>query len=62
MKRWAKYFVVIGKDLYKKGHNQIRQLCISIEQGKQLLEHIHDGAHHAAPRSLVGNTFRQGFY
>jgi hypothetical protein len=55
---------VIGEDLYKKGHNGIKQLCIPIKQGKQLLEDIHgivDG-HQAAPRSLMGNAFLQGFY
>jgi hypothetical protein len=42
---------MIGKDLYKNGHNGIRQLCIPIEQGKQLLEDIHGRfcGHHAAP-------------
>jgi hypothetical protein len=31
---------------------------------KELLQEIHSGAcgHHAAPRALVGNAFRQGFY
>lgn len=32
--RQAKSFVIIGGDLYKKGNNGIRQLCILIEQGK----------------------------
>ncbi|XP_034580837.1 uncharacterized protein [Setaria viridis] len=38
--------------------------CIPIEQGKALIQDIHAGAcdHHAMPRTLVGNTFRQGFY
>jgi hypothetical protein len=40
------------------------QRCISITEGQELLQEIHSGAcgHHAAPRALVGNTFRQGFY
>jgi hypothetical protein len=31
---------------------------------ERLLEHIHGRVygHHAAPRTLVGNVFRQGFY
>jgi hypothetical protein len=33
-------------------------------QGRELLRDIHAGVcgHHAAPRTLVGNAFRQGFY
>jgi FtsZ-binding cell division protein ZapB len=35
-----------------------------ITEGQELLQEIHSGAcgHHAAPRALVGNAFRQGFY
>jgi transposase InsO family protein len=42
----------------------ILQRCISIAEGQELLQEIHSGAcgHHAAPRALVGNAFRQGFY
>ena len=40
------------------------QHCIPVEQGKQLLSDIHGGVygHHVAPRTLVGDAFRQGFY
>jgi hypothetical protein len=33
-------------------------------QGRELLRDIHKGVcgHHAAPRTVVGNAFRQGFY
>ena len=60
----AKSFIIIKGELYKRSHIGILQRCIPIEQGKQLLRDIHDGVcgHHAAPRTLVGNTFRQGFY
>jgi len=60
----AKSFVLIEGELYKRNHTKILQRCIPIEQGKRLLSDIHDGvyAHHAAPRTLVGNAFRQGFY
>jgi hypothetical protein len=35
-----------------------------MEQGQRLLRDIHGGicGHHAAPRTLVENAFRQGFY
>ena len=66
--RWlvhhAKSFVLIEGKLYRRSHTRILQRCIPIEQGKQLLSDIHDGVygHHAAPRTLVRNAFRQGLY
>ena len=65
--RWlacrAKSIVVIEGELYRRSHTRILQRCIPIEQGKQLLSDIHGGVcgHHAAPRTLVGNAFQQGF-
>jgi hypothetical protein len=62
----AKSFVLLGdeKELYHHSPSGILQRCISIAQGQELLQEIHSGAcsHHAAPRTLVGNAFRQGFY
>nr|XP_034586589.1 uncharacterized protein LOC117849104 [Setaria viridis] len=62
--RRAKSFTIIDQELYKRSHTGILQRCIPIEQGKALIQDIHAGAcgHHAAPRTLVGNAFRQGFY
>ena len=62
--RRAKSFVLVDGELYKWSHTGILQRCIPIEQGKHLLSDIHGGicGHHAAPRTLVRNTFRQGFY
>jgi ribonuclease HI len=64
--RRAKSFVLLGdeKELFHRSPSGILQRCISIAQGQELLQEIHSGAcgHHAAPRTLVGNTFRQGFY
>jgi hypothetical protein len=53
-----------GKELYHHSPSGILQRCISIAEGQELLQEIHSGAcgHHAAPRALVGNAFRQGFY
>jgi hypothetical protein len=62
----AKSFVLLGdgKKLYHRSPSGILQRCISIAEGQELLQEIHSGAcgHHAAPRALVGNAFRQGFY
>ena len=57
--RRAKSFVLVEGELYKRSHTGILQLCIPIEQGKLLLSDVHGGvcSHHAAPRTLVGNTF-----
>jgi hypothetical protein len=64
--RCAKSFVLLGdgKELYHCSPSGILQRCISITEGQELLQEIHSGAcgHHAAPRALVGNAFRQGFY
>ena len=56
-------FVLVEGKLYKQSHTEILQCWIPIEQGKRLLRDIHGGdyGHHAAPRTLVGNAFRQGF-
>jgi ribonuclease HI len=64
--RRAKSFVLLGdeKELYHRSPSGTLQRCISIAQGQELLQEIHSGAcsHHAAPRALVRNAFRQGFY
>jgi ribonuclease HI len=64
--RRAKSFVLLGdeKELYHRSPSGILQRCISIAKGQELLQEIHSGAcgHYAAPRALVGNAFRQGFY
>jgi hypothetical protein len=64
--RRAKSFVLLGdgKELYHRSPSGILQQCISITEGQELLREIHSGAcgHHAAPRALVWNAFRQGFY
>jgi hypothetical protein len=60
--RRAKTFVMYGddKELYRCSRTGILQHCITIEEGKNLLEDLHSGAcgHHTAPRTLVGNAFR----
>ena len=57
--RRAKSFVLVEDKLYKWSQTGILQLCIPIEQRKLLLSDIHGGVcgHHAAPRTLVRNTF-----
>jgi transposase InsO family protein len=60
----SKSFTVVNGELYKRATSGILQRCIPMPQGRELLRDIHAGVcgHHAAPRTLVGNAFRQGFY
>jgi hypothetical protein len=62
--RIAKSFTLIDGDLYKRAAFGVLQRCIPIPQGRELIWDIHAGVcgHHADPRTLVGNAFRQGFY
>jgi ribonuclease HI/transposase InsO family protein len=62
--RMAKSFALIDGELYKRAASGVPHRCVPIPQGRQLLQDIHAGicGHHAAPRTLVGNAFRQGFY
>jgi transposase InsO family protein len=60
----AKSFALVDGELYKRAASGVLQRCVPIPQGRELLRDIHAGVcgHHAAPRTLVGNVFRQGFY
>jgi transposase InsO family protein len=62
--RMTKSFALIDGELYKRAASSILQRCVPIPQGRELLQDVHAGVcgHHTAPRTLVGNAFRQGFY
>jgi hypothetical protein len=62
--RMAKSFTLVDGELYKRAASGVLQRCVPISQGRELLQDIHAGVcgHHAAPRTLVGNVFHQGFY
>jgi hypothetical protein len=62
--RMAKSFTLVDGELYKRAASGILQRCVPIPEGRELLRDIHVGicGHHAAPCTLVGNAFRQGFY
>jgi hypothetical protein len=57
--RMAKLFALVDGKLYKRTTSGVLQRCVPIPQGHELLRDIHAGVcgHHAAPRTLVGNTF-----
>jgi hypothetical protein len=56
----AKSFTIVGGELYKRAASGILQRCIP----RDLIRDIHTGVcvNHEAPRTLMGNAFRQGFY
>jgi hypothetical protein len=62
--KMAKSFTLVDGELYKRAASGVPQRCVPIPQGRELLRDIHTGVcgHHAAPRTLVDNAFRQGFY
>jgi len=62
--RRAKTLVLLDGEMYKCSASGILMRCIPRREGIKLLRDIHSGAcgHHAAPRTLVENAFRQGFY
>jgi transposase InsO family protein len=62
--RMAKSFALVDGELYKCAASGILQRCVPISEGRELLRDIHAGicGHHVAPRTLVGNAFRPGFY
>ena len=62
--RRAKAYVHSNGELYRRSPSGVLQRCITTEVGQALLWDLHAGAyrHHATPRTLVGNAFRQGFY
>jgi hypothetical protein len=61
--RMAKSFTIVD-ELYKRVASGVLQRYVPIPQGHELLRDIHACVcgHHAAPRTLIGNTFHQGFY
>ena len=62
--RRAKTFIVLGNELYKQSPSGVLMKCVPASRGRQILLEVHARiyGHHAAPRSLVGKTFCQGFY
>jgi hypothetical protein len=58
--RRSKGYVLVGGNLYKCGSALgILMKCFSKEEGKEILQEIHEGmcGNHAASRTLVGKVF-----
>ena len=64
MTRRSKSYTIIIGELYRRSPTKILQSFIPIDQGKRLLWDIHSRVcgHHTASKTLVEDTFRQGFY
>jgi hypothetical protein len=63
--RCSKGYVLVGGNLYKRrSATGILMKCVSTEEGKEILQEIHEGVcrNHAASRTLVGKAFQSGFY
>jgi hypothetical protein len=63
--RRRKNYILVGDNLYKKAtSSEVLLKCISKEEGKEILNEIHSSCcgNHVASRTLVGKTFRTGFY
>jgi hypothetical protein len=60
----GKSYIMRDDEIHHKSMSEILQWCIPTEDGKRLLKDIHLGAcgHHAAPNTMVGKAFQQGFY
>jgi hypothetical protein len=63
--RRSKGYVLVRGNLYKRGSaSGILMKCDSTEEGKEILQEIHEGVcgNHAASCTLVGKVFCSGFY
>jgi hypothetical protein len=63
--RRSKNYVLVGDKLYRRATSSgVLLKCVSSEKGKEILEEIYSGCcgNHTASRTLVGKTFRSGFY
>jgi hypothetical protein len=62
--RLANRYMLVEGDLYRHGTTGVLMLCITQEEGCELLVEIHGGEcrNHAYSRMLVGKSFRHGFY
>jgi hypothetical protein len=62
--RRSRLYVMNEDDFYKRSPLGILHRRVSLEEGRQLLQDIHSGicGNHAAAQTIVGKTYRQGFF
>jgi hypothetical protein len=62
--RWAVPYTLLNDELFWQSVNDILMKCVTPNKGFAILQDIHAEicSSHADARSLVGKTYRQGFY
>jgi transposase InsO family protein len=62
--RQARRYVLVERDLYRRGNEGVLLKCVTREAGVEILTDLHEGecGSHSGARTLVGKAFRQGFY
>ena len=60
----SKAFTVIRGQLFRESVTGVGQKCITLEEGRMILNDIHSGTcgHHASSRAIVAKAYRTGFY
>ena len=60
----SKAFTVISGHLYRESVTGVAQRCISLEEGRLILNEIYSGTcgHHASSQTIVAKAYRVGFY
>ena len=55
---------IIYGELHHCSVTRVFQICVSPQEGREILRGIHEGdcGHHAGSKSLVAKAFRHGFY
>jgi ribonuclease HI len=63
IQRRANAYTIINGEMYKRSVTGVLQRCVEPEEGKEMLQEIHQGecGHHASSRALVAKVFRHGF-
>jgi hypothetical protein len=64
IQRRAKAYTIINGEVYKRSVRGVLQRFVEPEEGKEMLQEIHQGecGHHASSRALVAKVFQHGFY
>ncbi|XP_020151828.1 uncharacterized protein [Aegilops tauschii subsp. strangulata] len=62
--RRSKAFTVISGQLYRESVTGVAQRCVSLEEGRLILNEIHSGTcgHHASSRIIIAKAYQEGFY
>ena len=56
--------MLVEGDLYRRGASGVLLMCISQEEGHEIIADIHEGecGSYSSSRTLVGKAFRHDFY